>query len=291
MKNIFQRRPLGDQLPIIPYRLPQLLAALGARQIICIPEGGKKVDCLYGLRFPATCNAGGSKKWRLEHTTFLQGADIVLLPDNDPAGRDHVDAIAASLVPVARRVRLLELPGLPEKGDIIDWVAAGGTAEEFARLLTAARDYPRNEDAKPLPLFPPMADAEPYPVDALGPILSRAVKAIASKEQVPLALAAQAVLAAASLAACAHADVMMPFGQTRPLSLFCATIAATAIESQQQMATPYGQFTDARPSSARGKYQRPTELELDHSWGAEKRKLESNKFQNIRTKPPGVAEG
>ena len=101
VKNIFQRRPLGDKTPIIPYRLPQLLAALGARQIICIPEGEKKVDCLYGLGFPATCNAGGSKKWRLEHTTFLQGADIVLLPDNDPAGRDHVDAIAASLVPVA----------------------------------------------------------------------------------------------------------------------------------------------------------------------------------------------
>jgi Protein of unknown function (DUF3987) len=80
---------------------------------------------------------------------------------------------------------------------------------------------------EPLPLFPPLSEPEPYPVDALGATLSRAAKAIASKAQVPTAMAAQSVLAAASLAVCAHADVMMPYGQGRPLSLFFATVAVS----------------------------------------------------------------
>src|SRR6185295_11879932 len=69
--------------------------------------------------------------------------------------------------------------------------------------------------------------AEPYPVQALGPILSRAAAAIARKVQVPDAIAAQAVLAAAALAAQAHADVLLPFGQSRPLSLYLVTIAGS----------------------------------------------------------------
>jgi hypothetical protein len=59
------------------------------------------------------------------------------------------------------------------------------------------------------------------------PTLSRAANAIASKAQVPLAMAAQSVLAVASLAASSHADVQLPFGQVRPLSLFFATAAAS----------------------------------------------------------------
>lgn len=73
---------------------------------------------------------------------------------------------------------------------------------------------------EPLPLFPPLPPAEPYPVDALGPVLSSAAAAIARKVQVPPAMAAQSVLAAAALAAQGHADVMLPYGQPRPLSLY-----------------------------------------------------------------------
>jgi hypothetical protein len=42
-----------------------------------------------------------------------------------------------------------------------------------------------------------------------------------------MAMAAQSVLAAASLAASGHADVMLPYGQSRPLSLFFVTVASS----------------------------------------------------------------
>ena len=79
-----------------------------------------------------------------------------------------------------------------------------------------------------MPLLPPLPPAEPYPINALGPVLARAAIAIASKIQVPEATAAQSVLATAALAAQAHVDVLMPFGQTRPTSLYCATVAGSS---------------------------------------------------------------
>jgi hypothetical protein len=65
---------------------------------------------------------------------------VVLLPDNDQPGRDHVRGVVAILEPVARSIRILELPGLPAKGDVVDWLEAGHTADELRELLEAAPD-------------------------------------------------------------------------------------------------------------------------------------------------------
>jgi hypothetical protein len=83
------------------------------------------------------------------------------------------------------------------------------------------------EAERPLPLFPPVPAAERYPIEALGPALSPAAAAIARKGQVAEAIAGQAVLAAASLAAQAHANVMLPSKLTKPLSLYCLTVGET----------------------------------------------------------------
>ncbi len=77
---------------------------------------------------------------------------------------------------------------------------------------------------QPEPLRAPLAPAEPYPVECLGP-LAPAVRALHQVTQAPLALCAQSVLGAASLAAQAHYDVVLPFGGTAPLSLFLVTVA------------------------------------------------------------------
>ena len=129
---------------------------------------------------------------------------------NACAGRDRLDLLAGMLT-----------QGWLAEGDLIDPAfQSPGAAHNGANETN-------HEWPEPLPLFPPLAEAEPYPVDALGKTLSRAATAIASKAQVPIAMAAQSVLAVASLAASSHADVQLPFGQVRPLSLFFATVAAS----------------------------------------------------------------
>jgi putative DNA primase/helicase len=144
-KTFRQRRPDGKGgwtwsvkgVRRVPYRLPELLVA-PADCIVFVVEGEKDADRLASLGLFATCNPGGAGKWQSSFSQFFQGRDIVILPDNDDAGRDHAQSIATNLATVAARVRIPELPGLPPKGDVSDWLAAGGSRDELERLSGAA---------------------------------------------------------------------------------------------------------------------------------------------------------
>jgi Protein of unknown function (DUF3631)/CHC2 zinc finger len=127
-----------DGVPVIPYRLPEVIEAISADHTILVVEGEAKADLLAGWNVAATCCAGGAKKWKPEHSEFLRGADVVMLPDHDGAGWEHVNAVGASLSGIAKRVRVLVLPDLRPKGDIVDWAKAGGTREKLDALLAEA---------------------------------------------------------------------------------------------------------------------------------------------------------
>jgi RecA-family ATPase len=168
-KTFRQRRPDPERpgwiwnvtgVRVVPYHLPELLEAVGNGQTVLIAEGEAKVDRLFEWGLPATCNAGGAEKWNEAHAAFLNGADVVILPDNDAPGGRHAEAVAASLQSIAARVRVLELPGLPPKGDIVDWADAGGTREQLDTLIEEAPDWqPNRHQEAPEP--PPVA-AEDY---------------------------------------------------------------------------------------------------------------------------------
>lgn len=142
------------------YRLPELLAA-DPGKVVWIAEGEKDVDRLASLGLIATCNPGGAdaagKKWIGRYSDLLKGRKVVLLPDNDPPnehgdrpGLDFMRHVAGSLAGKAESVRLLELPGLPLKGDVSDWLDAGGTREQLIEL--ARNVQPGNIPARdPLP--------------------------------------------------------------------------------------------------------------------------------------------
>lgn len=125
----------------VPYRLPELIEAISNERTVYISEGEKDVDNLTKLGIIATCNAGGAGKWQADWAEIFRDADVVLLPHNDQAGRDHMAMVGASLVDVARSVRLLTLPGLALKGDVSDWMTAGGTAEALHALAALAPPF------------------------------------------------------------------------------------------------------------------------------------------------------
>jgi hypothetical protein len=103
----------------------------------------------------------------------------------------------------------------------------GDNAQEEASSQPNAGEAPPAGEA-PRPLRRELSPAEPFPIDALGDVLGNAAAAIIDKVQCPDSIAAASVLAAASLAVQAHADVLIPAtGSARPLSLFVATVAAT----------------------------------------------------------------
>jgi putative DNA primase/helicase len=145
-KQFRQRRPNGQGswqwsvrgVQQVPYRLPEVIQAVSEERTISIVEGEKDVDKLGEHGITATCNPGGAGKWRHEHSAYLRGADVVLIPDNDYSGRAHMNEVGSMLTGIAVRIRLLELPGLVEKGDVSDWFANGGTVEMLSGLIAQA---------------------------------------------------------------------------------------------------------------------------------------------------------
>lgn len=142
-KTFRQRRPDGDGwswsvkgVRAVPYRLPELIEAISRDQTVFVVEGEKDVDALARIGVTATCNAGGAGKWPATFAEHFRGARVVILPDNDDAGRAHRDLVGASLAEVAD-VRVLELPGLPPKGDVSDWLKAGGGQVELLACADA----------------------------------------------------------------------------------------------------------------------------------------------------------
>jgi putative DNA primase/helicase len=144
-KDFRQRRPDGnggwswklDGVRRVLYRLSELLRADPAEPVLIV-EGEKDAERLRALGFVATTNAGGTGKWRREYGEYLCGRHVVVLPDNDQPGRTHAAKVARLLAGNATTIKVAELPGLPEKGDVSDWLAAGGTADELRRLIAEA---------------------------------------------------------------------------------------------------------------------------------------------------------
>ena len=102
---------------------------------VLIVEGEKDVDNLRTHGFVATTCPMGAGKWRPQYNDALKGKELILIPDNDPQGREHMDQVAISLNGAARTLKWLALPGLPPKGDVSDWLAKFEDPEEVKERL------------------------------------------------------------------------------------------------------------------------------------------------------------
>jgi hypothetical protein len=151
-KTFLQRRPNGqggfawgiNGQARVPYMLPDLLAA-PADAWVYVPEGEKDVEALAEQGLTATTNAGGALNWATMDDAAVRqafaGRRVVILPDNDDKGRRHAQDVAKRLSGIAAEVRIVKLPGLAKKGDVYDWLKAGGTIEELMKLVEAAAPW------------------------------------------------------------------------------------------------------------------------------------------------------
>jgi hypothetical protein len=172
-KEIRQRRPnarggwnqsLGDARRVL-YRLPEVLAA----RSVLVVEGEKAVEAArralaeVGLlgEYAVTTNPGGSGKWKAEFCEPLALKRVFFMPDNDKAGHKHLreaktvfDSIGDSEAKPARLCKV-QLPNLPEKGDIADFLALGGHIGEVLELCDVSPDWDaeNGQETPPMPRF------------------------------------------------------------------------------------------------------------------------------------------
>ncbi|MGA9786504.1 MAG: AAA family ATPase, partial [Candidatus Sulfotelmatobacter sp.] len=134
------------------YRLPELIRSTYA----VVTEGEKDADCLVtadlsqfepnGLPVSVTTNFDGAGHWRSEYNAYFAGRTVSILPDNDPQGEAHGLDVARGIYPFAAGVKIVKLPGLPEGGDVSDYLDSGHSVEDLIREIVATPPW-RPEDA------------------------------------------------------------------------------------------------------------------------------------------------
>lgn len=182
-------RPVG---PLPLYRMPELLAR--PTETVFVLEGEKSADAGAEIGLLTTSSACGAGQAGLSDWSPLAGRHVVILPDNDRPGTTHANDVAGRLVALGCEVRVVELPGLPTKGDIVDWLSPDGPAgsvdaegarsriqdlvnkatpwKEAMLMTNGARDVSRDGDAdmeESVPVVLRLSDVEPKPVVWLWP--------------------------------------------------------------------------------------------------------------------------
>jgi Protein of unknown function (DUF3987) len=139
---------LDDKLVL--YRLPEINEAVSLGRQIDFFEGEKDANAAVEIGLDATCCQGGAGGWRDQYKETFRGADVVIHPHNDDAGRAFAEKIAARLTGIAARIRINKLweswKECPEKGDFYDWrQVPGHSREQLDALVDALPDYEPSE--------------------------------------------------------------------------------------------------------------------------------------------------
>lgn len=130
----------GAKLGDPPGSWPLLcLPDLAGQKLVIVCEGEKAADAARAIGLPATTSAHGSGSADKSDWTPLAGLHAILLPDNDLPGEKYVRDVAkilARLDPPCR-CKIVNLPGLGDGEDIVEFLERGGTADDIGKLADA----------------------------------------------------------------------------------------------------------------------------------------------------------
>lgn len=132
------------------YNLPEVLTA----NEIIVDEGEKDADNVASaiqslnrddLHIATTTNFDGAGKWNDEYNPYFLGKRVVILLDNDDVGRRHAETVAAAVHQYAVGVKVVHLPGLPEHGDVSDFLASHSAQELIDEINRTQQWFPAHE--------------------------------------------------------------------------------------------------------------------------------------------------
>ena len=131
------------------YNLPKLIKNRG--QPIFILEGEKDVinaEKKLGILAVSVPFGAGPGKWKPQYNEYFRDMDVIIIPDNEVIGKEFAQEIASALKWIAKSVKIIELPGLEEHGDLSDFIEKNKvkTLENLFMLVKNASEF------KPIPV-------------------------------------------------------------------------------------------------------------------------------------------
>ena len=205
------------------YRLPALIAS----PTIFICEGEKDCDLLAGHGYTATCNYDGAGKWNADYNQHFKCKRVYVLPDNDEPGRKHAANIYRQIKDIATDCRIVELPELPDKGDVSNWFGNGGTVEQLNILLMDAPEglpesFAFTESTGSTTIL--SKPRQPFPVDCIPEPGQTLIRDIAESVNVDISFPAVAYLAVCAGLIGASRKVEIKRGWHEPSIIWAAII-------------------------------------------------------------------
>jgi putative DNA primase/helicase len=122
------------------YRLHEILRSSHGEPIV-IHEGEKACHAALDAGLPGihSTTVGGSSNPKQTDFAPLKNRCIVIVPDRDEPGEKYASEVSRLAITAgAQSVKICRLPGLPPKGDVVEWLESGGTPARFAELLAQA---------------------------------------------------------------------------------------------------------------------------------------------------------
>lgn len=154
--------------PVIPYRLPDILA--NADQTIHLVEGEKSADYLRTLGLLATTAPGGGSAFPLtdDFAVWFDGQQVRAYPDNDATGRKWAERVAQRLP----HAEIVWLPDQPEKAGADDWLIRGGrTVDDLIGAVSVTPgDYVHESETPDETAFDPPARVTATPFEWIDPL-------------------------------------------------------------------------------------------------------------------------
>jgi putative DNA primase/helicase len=209
----------GLKMESLPLYNSNMLEQVNGEADIYYVEGEKAADACVERGLIAVSFAGGASSRKFgDVLEILRGCDVVLWPDNDQPGRNYMEAVAAALEGIARRVKVVKMPAeMPEKGDAYDYFhKLGGTVE--------ALEYSPRQNGLALTWQAPVPFAEKegpeFPIEFLPDAVRHYVEAQADSQQVPIDLPACLVLGIGAAAGAGRVEALIRDGWHEPANLF-----------------------------------------------------------------------
>jgi hypothetical protein len=221
-----------------PGKLPLYLGdTIDGAKCVVVGEGEVVAEELRKLGYVAVTSAHGCGSAHKTDWTPLAGLEIWIFPDNDTGGLKYAFEVAKILMALDCKVKTIELPGLPAKGDIIDWISPDGAmgdkgADEIRDAILQLADAAPvlvskavSVTSTPTPKPKLVEPYRPFPVDCLPEparsfVVQAAVAMCCDESFIALPLLAAA---AAAVGNCLRIELKK--GWTEPCILWCVVVA------------------------------------------------------------------
>lgn len=142
-KRIIYGTIAGDRIKLsigntkkVLFNLKDIREAKETGKALYLPEGEKDCRTLKKKGFlAATYGAVGD--WKKEFAATFEGIDLIVLPDNDTAGRKVADQIVKDCIAYVKSIKKV-ITSTANKGDVTNYFEEGHTLEEFQELIEKA---------------------------------------------------------------------------------------------------------------------------------------------------------